>query len=236
MLEEAFLRTERTFHSYRVRAAGGKHLFGRHSLEVGSGEAQAMAYPTAVDDAPRPCVRAPQQTGGSAYVAGLQGTADGRAADVLALQLARRHHVDANLAPYGDVVVERLALRTAEMVVVADDERRHAQPLAQHLLHELPGRERCHSAVERQDEDVIDPRGPEQPHLLLGRRQQQRLAARSKHRARMAVESDEKRTRTAPTSFVQHLPDKTFVAAVYAVEEADGTDNRPNGLSPRPPC
>ena len=196
----------------------------------------AVHYP------PRPCIRSSQQLRSPLHIAGFQRPANLRAAHMFSLQLLRQHHLDAHFSsitlilckPLNRVFLLYGALRFRRRVnrlpspkpmVIPDDQHLHAQLLLQHLLHELPGCQRRHRFVEGQDIDVIDACGLEQRHLLLGCRQQRRHSTRREHRPRVAVEGDDERPHTTLQCLILHLPDEALMAAMHAIEEADGSNH-----------
>ena len=204
-----------------------------NGLEVGRWEAELAPNFMPMYNVPRPCVGPSEQLGSRCDIPFLKGSSYGRATDMSTLQRLRQHNVYAHFAPIRLII--RKGLRhspsPSEMMVVADDEHSGTELVAQHLLHEITGAERCHHSVERQHEDVIDACCPKQCHLLFSRCQLRRYAVRGKHSTRMAVEGDEQRACIAPPCLVLHLTDEALVTAMHAVEEADRTNSPSHALS-----
>ena len=198
------------------RPSGGDHDPAR-VLGLRSGEEDAGDDAVAEDDQERRADRL-------GHLAGGERRADRARAHRATGVLEPRHDVDREAEPgalRGEIAGRAAALR-AEMEIEADRNAGHRQPLHQHACDEVLGRELGQRRVEAEHDGAVEPGRRQQPQLrpLVGQ-PEQRLV-RPKDAARVRLEGERRGRPAERLGALQRSRDHRAVAAVHAVEIADG--------------
>ena len=130
------------------------------------------------------------------------------------------HHLDAELATVGHVIVEALGAVMAEPVVVANDKGLDIQSLGKHLPHEFLCRERGHLLAEAQHRHVVDTCEGDELQFALKGGKQLGLVVLVEHLPGMAVEGDDERGEPGPSGLFHDIGNEKLVAAMHAIEKS----------------
>ena len=144
---------------------------------------------------------------------------DAHSADV---QRRRLHHLHAHLASEPDVFLEAFRTVMAETIVISRHEQAHTKAVVQHVLHEKACRKGSHGSVEVERLHTVSVRSGKQTELLVEGCDEARHVVGLYHLPRMTVKGDDHRLPSACMRHLSKLADKKLMAAMYAVEEADG--------------
>ena len=173
-------------------------------------------------------IRKSQQFGRLRDVPSRQRIAHRAGGDAAALVLERRHHIDrkAVVGALRHQEIRRAAPRLAEMEVEADHRAADGEPVHQDAFDKLLGAEAGQRGVEIEQDCAVEPGRGEQPELGdLGREVERRLV-RAEEGPRMRLEGQHRRRPVRRLGAPHRHGDHRAVAAMDAVEVADG-DDRP---------
>ena len=132
-------------------------------------------------------------------------------------------------APSALQELRRAAARLAEMKIVARHGGGEAEPADQHIADEILGAAIGERAVEGQDQRAVKPERSGKRRLQRRRRQPVERPA-GKEGARMRLEGQHDAGDIAPLRLRPRRRQHRLMAAMHAVEIADGHDPAPPGL------
>ena len=221
-------------HLHAKNAAGGRLPVGKAQVE--RGRLQATPEFASVHHMTTDRIRVAQQRGYRLHVPTLQGLAHRGTAHAQALHCLLLHaaHFKPMRPRHGlqqRQIARPLCTKTE---IVTHQHIAGAQSIKQNLLHKLLGRQGGQPRLKRQDHGAIDSQRSQGVHLVAqggdARRSQIGLASHAcKIIARMRLERDHAHRQSASMRLAPELGQHGLVAAVNAVEIADGertTGNR----------
>ncbi|MCY1532634.1 hypothetical protein D9M68_679170 [compost metagenome] len=214
-------------HAHQVHAV--ERYAAALELHIRGRGAQLAAELLAVQHSPGNAEGAAQQALGEGEVARGQGLAHPRAADPLAIQLHGSRGFDAEALGLAGLQEEGEIAGTiaTEAEIVTDLQVRRSQPFNQHRVDELRGAELAQAAVERQAEHLVHALARQQLELVAQARQAHRRCIRAEVLARLRLENHHATGQTQLSRTLAQPLENGLVAAVHAVEIADGGDAAP---------
>ncbi|MNN58230.1 hypothetical protein D3C81_1732690 [compost metagenome] len=170
-----------------------------------------------------------QQALGEGEVGRSQGLAHPGAADPLTIELHGSRGFDAEALGLAGLQEEGEIAGTiaTEAEIVADLQVRRAQPFHQHRMDELRGAELAQAAIEGQAEHPVHALAGQQLELVAQARQAHRCRIRAEVLARLRLENHHAAGQTQLSRTLAQPLENGLVAAVHAVEIADGGDAAP---------
>lgn len=166
-----------------------------------------------------------QQPFGLLYPALVEQAADDGGADVPAVDETLADPHDAQHTESLDTVGVEPVM--AEAVVVTDDDGFGADRLADMLPDELAARQGAECAVERNDDEDIDPELFQQRSLSVERSENAQSVAVSQDNARMRLEREDDAFSANCPGLGDEAPDQSAVAEMDPVERTDRDDGMP---------
>ena len=225
-----------------ARAGGDAHRVdavaqpaSRVELEIGGRKAELAAALVAVDHFAGHEPRIAEQLRRLVEPPGGERVADRAGRHRAAVVLEPRHHVDgeAVLLALGFEEIRRAGAVHAEVEVEADHGAADGKALDQDAADEVLRREAGQRRVEREHDRAVEPGRGQKPQFdgLIGQ-PEQRLAG-IEEGARMRLEGQRRRRPAQPPGQVLHRADHGAVAAMHAVEIADGDYRATQGVTGR---
>ena len=183
-------------------------------------------------NAPSHAPRRAQRLGCTAHIALRQLEPDCSGGKDFAVFCHRTDNADAEAQllarqPHG---LWRARTALAEEKIIADDDVARCQPLDQHLLDELVGRQRCKRLVERQHHHDIDAQILQALQLQGERRKMEMRLVGLEEFTRVRLEHDHPAGRIQCCRTLEHFRDERLVTAMDAIEVADCQHRAPGLL------
>ena len=193
-------------------------------LDIGGGKADRATDLVAVHDTPADAVGAAKEAGGVGHVTLGEGCAHGRAGDALVFVPEGVHGFDAKAdfvaggLEHGEVALAALA----EAEVVADQEVAHTEAVDEHVFDEGFGGEPGEFLVEAADVEPVDALAFEQQDFFAKRCEASGAIFMGEVFPRVWLEGEHRGGKAGGLRLCPQLRQQRLVAAVHAIEVADG--------------